>query len=206
MLKLERRRVAPPTALSRYKHGRDNWEDVAPADKQEVRQQLLEMQAYRCAYCEGSLCPSHHIEHFAPRGRFPDLTFDWTNLFLSCDSRDHCGHYKDRSGAQPYSPQHLIKPDQENPDHYLRFYSSGEIHSRKDLSPAKETKAAETLRVLHLNSTDLKAKRRRTLKMYKQMFEGLDPAEWRAYIEQELQAAANTPYFTIVRHFLEQPS
>ncbi|MDF5828215.1 TIGR02646 family protein [Pseudomonas aeruginosa] len=39
------------------------------------------MQGQRCAYCEALMSETNrHIEHFRQRGRYPQGTFDWSNL------------------------------------------------------------------------------------------------------------------------------
>jgi hypothetical protein len=59
-------------------------------------------QYYICAYCEISLNElGKHIEHIKPKSRYPEETFNYQELVLSCIDDKHlqrqehsCGHYK----------------------------------------------------------------------------------------------------------------
>ncbi len=216
MHKLDRAAVAAPVCLSAYMHGTHTWDDIGiiPNHKDEIRQQLEQLQGRRCAYCEGSLdILGQHIEHFRRKNaaHFPELTFDWDNLFWSCDVVDHCGHYKDRPSGDPYDPNRLIKPDQHDPQSYLYFHSSGEVRVRPHLSNADSDRAFETIRVFNLNQPALMALRRRALKMYADrnpdMLETLmsfDELDRRNFIEDEIQATRNDPHWTVICHFFEK--
>ena len=117
MRKLER--GPAPTCLSKYRHGANNWNDLTADDKKELWQKLDDMQGQRCAYCEGELrADKRHIEHFRQKGRDPKVTFLWSNLFGSCNRFENCGKYKDE--LPPYTTTDLIKPDDEDPEHFFR--------------------------------------------------------------------------------------
>jgi len=49
------KRPSAPACLARFSHGLNHWGDVLPADKDEIWQQLNQMQQQRCAYCECSI-------------------------------------------------------------------------------------------------------------------------------------------------------
>lgn len=99
-----------------------NWPSFDKNIKLLLHQHLLKEQQHLCIYCQQSipsktqkddpianpkiLHPSH-IEHIRPKeaGKFPLLTFEYTNLAVSCDgfeigstlprrSPDFCGHPK----------------------------------------------------------------------------------------------------------------
>src|SRR4051812_35154990 len=110
MHKLDRTAIPAPACLANYDHLQHSWGDIKQADKQVIRQSLVQLQGERCAYCEGSPYREGHIEHFRRKNpaHFPQLTFRWDNLFLACGSQDHCGHYKDRPRAPAYNPDHVI--------------------------------------------------------------------------------------------------
>jgi len=211
MRKLDRTSAKRPACLARYHHPSNTWDDLTALDKQEIRTSLQQMQSDRCAYCEGEALHKGHIEHFRRRHCFPDLTFDWDNLFLSCDSRAHCGHYKDRPKAAPYNPNDLIKPDVDAPDTFLYFHSSGEVLVRRGASAEEIHRAEETIRVFNLNDGQLKAQRRKVLKIYMQHapgileeFEQWDEQLRREYIEAEITENSDVPYATVIRHFFEK--
>ena len=144
MHKLDRDNTAAPPCLSGYHHTTHSWDNFGSKCKKQLRAALVKMQGIpgvttedaseygvRCAYCEDAIHHAGHIEHFRRKNKnhFPELTFDWSNLFLACGSKNHCGHYKDRSRANPYNPDELIKPDVEDPEEY--FYFVGGLRNMK---------------------------------------------------------------------------
>jgi uncharacterized protein (TIGR02646 family) len=82
-----------PACLHRYQHGRDNWDAFhrSPEDVQELRAALSAMHSTQCAYCESQTGGEWHIEHLWPKGEYPQRTFDWPNLFASCNRKETCG-------------------------------------------------------------------------------------------------------------------
>jgi uncharacterized protein (TIGR02646 family) len=169
----------------------------------------------RCAYCEALIHHAGHIEHFRRKNRhhpngYPELTFAWSNLFLACGSRTHCGHYKDGSEAPAYDPDELIKPDQHDPEHYLYFHSSGEVRPRHPLNAADTHRAEETIRVFGLNNASLPGERKKALRVYREKIAAdLDElADWpsedrEAYLCGEIEATRWDPYATTIKHFLQ---
>lgn len=214
MHKLDRNCVSEPTCLSQCNPRTQNW-DVGnpPLDKEEVRQALKGMQGKRCAYCEGNLYAGGHIEHFRRKRDYPLLCFEWTNLFLSCDSSKHCGHYKDRPGGKPYDPADLIKPDAEDTDAFFYFHSSGEVRVRGKIAAADQARAEETIRVFKLDDYALEAARERSLRAYLrrsgQLVEDLmkfDEADRAEFIRYEIEETKDEEYWTVIRHFFEKLS
>ena len=216
MHKLDRSKAPVPACLARYRHPEHNWDDVGPAEKSEIKASLAQMQGGRCAYCEGPLDSGSHIEHFRRKNplHFPELTFAWGNLFLSCDGgdkQDHCGHYKDRPGGEAYNPADLVKPDEDDPDRFLYFHSSGEVRPRSGASEADAKRARETIRVFHLNCGRLKAERRRALSIYRkrktgilEVLMGWDLESRRDFILEEIEVTRSDPYWTVIRHYFEK--
>jgi uncharacterized protein (TIGR02646 family) len=225
MHKLDRTGVAPPACLATYNYKAQSWDDLAPVCKRELRAALVLMQGIpgvttpdaneyglRCAYCEGTIFHEGHIEHFRRKNakHFPQLTFAWNNLFLACGSNEHCGHYKDRRGALAYDPAQLIKPDQDEPDSYLYFHSSGEVRARAGLNPVDASRANETIRVFGLDDRTLAGSRAKSISIYKRkVASDLDElASWpfadrQAYLAGEVDATRYEPYATTVKHFLQ---
>ncbi len=164
-----------------------------------------------CSYCESSIVDhAHgHIEHFRPKNRFPALTFEWENLYLSCMANSHCGHYKDSAAAPHYDPDRLIAPDTDDPGEYLVFHASGEVGVRPGITADKTERAQLTITVLNLDETTLRARRRATLLSYRDIIGSeLDeisgwPAEERdEYLRGEIEASRGAEYSTAIRHFL----
>ena len=228
MHKLNRSSVTAPSCLAGYDYRTQAWDDIGAACKRQVRDALLQVQGIpgvttknasefglRCAYCEGAIRHGGHIEHFRRKNcnrsdGYPELTFDWDNLFLACGSQGHCGHYKDRRLAPPYDPDLIIKPDEHDPDHYLYFHSSGEVRPRNGLSQADELRARETIRVFGLDSRALAGERARAVSKYRNMksqdFEELaswDEADRQEYLRAEIEETHWEPYATTIKHFLQ---
>lgn len=210
------KRNQAPTCLAKYRHGRDNWDNVTSADKADIWIELEAMQGKRCAYCEIDISNSDkQIEHFHQKGRNPQLTFQWGNLFGSCKNKDRCGDHKDN--LKPvYQPQDLIKPDIEDPEKYLVFLPDGSVRPRKRLSPADEHRAKETIRIFNLNGA-LKQIRFSEIQGYVQYAEELaemasqHPAkEWlplvTASLEKERIATKDLPFATAIWHVLTRQS
>lgn len=59
-------------------------ESIYKAD--DVRDQLLEDQHYKCAYCESRITKEYNdVEHYRPKSVYYWLGHDWNNLLYSCD-------------------------------------------------------------------------------------------------------------------------
>jgi len=232
MLKLDRTSVPEPPCLKAFDYTIHTWDDFKNPCRRVVRLALQRIQGQqlvtddendeaeyilglRCAYCESQIFFGGHIEHFRRKNEkhFPELTFEWTNLFLACASTEHCGHYKDRPGALPYNPDELIKPDVDDPDKYLYFHSSGEVRVRNNqgLSPDELRRGSETIRVFNLRDSRLSGLRRAAVSSYisrnPNILESLmefSPEDRQEYIQMEIEATQWQPFSTTIRHFLEK--
>lgn len=148
-----------PNFLTQYDPITDRWSADEPCipsrdHREEIWTALLSMQGGVCAYCEADLQNNRHIEHFAVRSRHPSLTFEWSNLFGSCNRTDCCGHYKD-DACNPhrgYNLADLIKPDSEDPWHFLVFSSDGRVSVRDGLSGPDANRGQTTIDVFNLNA------------------------------------------------------
>lgn len=202
-----------PRCLTRYRHGLNNWslQSPTPQEREQVWECLRAMQDTRCAYCEADISkPGHsHIEHFRQRDRFPQGTFDWTNLFGSCCREDACGTFKDRCGA--YEHGVLVKPDVDDPDDYFIFISDGTIVPRANLDDRSKHRAVETLRIFNLDAQNgaLREMRREAVRPYlntvqtlMEMAEEYSEDDIQAFLEEEIQQIASLPFSTAIRHTL----
>lgn len=200
-----------PACLFHYQHGRDNWGAMRRDDKVEIWQALETMQRQRCAYCEAAITEGNrHIEHFVQKGRDPRVTFQWDNLFGSCNREDSCGKYKDHC-AGAYNPADLLKPDVDDPDHYFVFVADGTIQLRASLSDADRQRASETLRVFNLDAEHgaLRHMRQRETAGYVPiaeelwaLFDEFSEDEWQQLLDDELAATAHLPFVSAIRHTL----
>jgi uncharacterized protein (TIGR02646 family) len=232
---LDRSTEGAPDCLVNWKSPEKTWDDFSGEGylcKKQLRLALQRLQSrqiiddhaddeikyllgLRCAYCEGPIYHGGHIEHFRRKNKnhFPHLTFEWTNLFLACGSKKHCGHYKDRPRAAPYNPDDLIKPDIHNPDDYLYFYSSGDVRVRNSdgMTEAERRRGSETIRVFNLDCGHLKGARHKALNQYLDSNTGILDAlmdfeehDRHDFITQEIEATKHDPYWTTIRHFFEK--
>lgn len=201
-----------PDGLDRYRHGKNRWEDVSSEDKSAIWTALEQMQGRRCAYCESGIDEGRrHIEHFRQRARHQRGTFDWSNLFGSCNRDDRCGKHKDRCTPE-YALDDLIKPDIDDPEHFFLFVSDGSIALRTGLSAVEQRRAQETLRVFNLQHRPLRYQRQQAVAGYVQTSEALcaiaaeyPEQQWLPLLESELAAIADLPFATAIKHTLMMP-
>lgn len=201
-----------PTCLDNYRHGVQQWCDVSADDRSEIRRELASMQGRLCAYCESDMdVHGEHIEHFRQRSRHPQGTFEWSNLFAACTQRGCCAKHKDECGDYPHAD--LIKPDEEDPEHFFLFASNGSIAIRTSLLTEEERRRAqETLRVFNLDEQWGRLRKMREiacsgyLQIAKELVEmtdaGFDSVELESYIQQEYEYIHNSPYCTAIKHTL----
>jgi uncharacterized protein (TIGR02646 family) len=67
--------------------GKDLWESV-PKEKADLVKQLYIEQKGLCCYCGQRLNPDNNkiiIEHLNPKESFPNMVFDYQNLYASCE-------------------------------------------------------------------------------------------------------------------------
>ncbi|POD76279.1 TIGR02646 family protein [Pseudomonas syringae group genomosp. 3] len=208
------RHCVPPPGLNRYRHGKDTWSATCPTqeERRAIWISLDLMQGARCAYCEGPMDEGNrHIEHFRQRRNHPKGTFDWSNLFGSCDRAGTCGKAKDQCAVYPHEV--LIKPDIDNPDAFLVFNPGGTVKPRAELSPSDHRRASETIRILALDGA-LNQIRRAELCGYIQTMEVFaeyaeefpDDDGWVEQLEQEVRDTAHLPFATAIRHVLTRQS
>lgn len=210
MHQLDRTHTPAPAGLNRYAFGVNDWNDLTVNDRQEIRAALELMQTRRCAYCECDLdIFEPHIEHFRQRSRYPQGTFEWDNLFWSCQRTDSCGKFKDSCG--PYNHEDLIKPDVEDPEHFFLFITSGAIKLRTGLTAGEQHRANETLRIFNLDEQwgPLRKMRQiavsgylRTLEDLQELRAVFSPEEIEAHINSEFDYTRRLPFCTAIKHAL----
>lgn len=212
MHKLHRDPV-PPSGLNNYQHGRDTWSRTCPTQQERdaIWEKLNAMQGQRCAYCEGQMDQANrHIEHFQQRGRYPQGTFNWHNLFGSCNRVGTCGDHKDKCGVYPH--QNLIKSDIEDPEVFLVFTPNGSIRPRSNLSPDDDHRAKETIRILALDGVLNQIRRAevagyiQTAEAFAELAQHFPEDEWLPELQQEIQNTAHLPFATAIKHVLTRQS
>jgi uncharacterized protein (TIGR02646 family) len=145
-----------PDCLAQFRHGKDNWSVISSNSlTNDIWEKLNNMQHGYCAYCECRLSEDNtkrHIEHFIQKGQVPRLTFNWDNLFGSCNSPNRCGKYKDDApAAKKIDLAKVCKPDVIDPAKLILFLNSGKVRSRAGLTPQNKELADNTITVFNLD-------------------------------------------------------
>lgn len=111
----------------------------------EVKENLKRETHCKCMYCESyiSVVSPEHIEHYRPKALYPEKTFEWDNLGLSCP---WCNIKKQDTFDENCS---VINPYYENPDDF--FISLGTMIVHKPGN--KRAELSENL--LELNRPEL---------------------------------------------------
>jgi len=202
-----------PNCLSKFRHGKNNWGDVTTGEKDKIWKKITKMQGIYCAYCESDLQQGgKHIEHFRQKNSsiYPQGTFQWDNLFGSCNRIESCGIHKDHCGS--YAPDDLIKPDTDDPEYFFRFISDGTIAIKSGLSDQEQNRAKETLRIFNLDAERGTLRQIResmvtgyiqNYEMLLEIFEVLGKDEYEISLKQELDKINNLPFSTAIKHVIE---
>ncbi|MDD9983357.1 MAG: TIGR02646 family protein [Gammaproteobacteria bacterium] len=135
------------------------YRNLQQPERGATEQSLFAEQTGQCVYCGRGISLArkqhHHIEHFRPRSKYPDLQLDYANLFLSCGpDSDHgaqstCGHHK----GDWFEEDCHIPPAPEACAERFQFRSSGRIAG--DGSPEADKMIAK----LNLNHPELVTER-----------------------------------------------
>ena len=118
MMKMERLTNSPKCLKNNKEIWTKDWKEKVNKGKtnnfnwhnksKEILTALKEMTANHCAFCDVALSPigdaSEEIEHFKPKVKFPNLSYDWNNLYPICSS---CN--KTKSSRFDYK---LLRPDE----------------------------------------------------------------------------------------------
>jgi uncharacterized protein (TIGR02646 family) len=127
-----------------------SWEEISDI-RRDLRKYILEKeQDNLCVYCEKKITADKeksNIDHFKTRNLFPHLTFDYTNLFVSCNNSNHCSNYKDKKGLSTEQFNDLLHPS-ENIENIIEHTYTGELE-------AKNFKGNFTIEALNLNYISL---------------------------------------------------
>lgn len=206
MHKLERTLPEPTLLKSARENGLSDWDEFPTSDKKTVRDELLMMQNFRCAYCERTLHDVSNeaenkwdglIEHFRKKDKnfHPELTFVWENLFYSCCTGATCGRHKDNFVNDKSQYALLIDPCKENPEDFFIFDYKGEIAVRSTLSDADRERAEFTIKAFGLANPLLTQQRKELLRKYQWMKQYPDQ------LDKNLSAIGNEPFITAIYNY-----
>ncbi len=104
----------------------------------------------KCMYCESWIKPLDFgdIEHFHPKSLYPDDTFNWDNLLLSCR---FCNRYNGK-GAHDTKTYPIINPEKDAPEDCF-IYRQPRIEAAPNLPTT--ARSARTITVCDLHRVDL---------------------------------------------------
>ena len=126
--------------------------------RQSVVDALREAQRGLCVYCGRRLHPGRpgrsHIEHFRPQSRYPDLSVDLANLFLSCGPEAQAGKPSETCGnakGDRFDETGCIEPQYPACTHRFRFLLTGEVAPRT----GDDAAAGTMIELLNLNHREL---------------------------------------------------
>ena len=167
------------------KHVGSPWKDfIGTDDHAKLADALYERQDCYCAYCEIHLKDQSagHIEHLERRRDNPQRTFDWTNLFYSCNKSDSCGKHKDDDKKRiRFNPAAIIDPSEENPLDFFVYTANGRIVARDESGRDREE---ETIHVFNLNNPQLQRMRGRAAEVVSYVLESVsDEADKDAFVQ-----------------------
>ena len=143
-----------------------SWDDLTEI-KERLREFILTHEqtiadVSLCTYCERKVAlVSTHIDHVKPKAedKFPELFSEYSNLTVSCNSKNSCGHKKGKEYDERF-----IHPVVDNPEDFLSYeVTTGKIIPTE---PTKKERVARTCEILGLNSShELVGARKRVLNL-----------------------------------------
>jgi uncharacterized protein (TIGR02646 family) len=135
-----------------------SWETLTREIGYDIRRHMLtEEQNFQCAYTETRLDPSSgqsHTDHFKKQNLFPDMIFEWDNLFTACNNEYYGAKFKDRN-IKKADYQYLINPAKEDPQKHFSYSMTGEVLADHD-----DEKGKLTIDSFNLNDYALREQRK----------------------------------------------
>lgn len=157
-------------------------QDVVENDfsKAQLREALVQEQFYICCYCNDSIKGEPldtKIEHFLPKEKYRDRTFDYQNLLAACNGGEkeadpkllnprvlHCDSKKDNEDP---SQIQLVTPFDIDAHTHFYFTENGEIRSNTQ-------QGKNTITFLNLDCKRLNLRRKKVIETYLYEFETED--------------------------------
>lgn len=174
--------------------------------RSQTRDYILKNEQFnQCAYTELPLFYENndsHLEHLKRKNVtfFPELAFEWSNLFVSCNFDDFGGKYKDNKylkGKTRADNALIINPALENPADFFELKSWGELTIKENLNDNDRKKAEISIDAFNLNHNSLKERRKEMIQSIKDyqnggfdsemIFECLSGSGFKSVIDNELR-------------------
>jgi len=151
------------------------WKNFRGRNGKEIlRNKLKLLQNGLCVYCEEKLDKyGFHIEHILSKSLNPPLTFEYSNLSLSCikdgtissettTNPISCGHAPLKRD-NIYDENFFIKPTEVGSSSLFQYKMNGEIAPANGISTHDISRVEHTIRVLNLDCLRLNRDRRETI-------------------------------------------
>ncbi len=136
------------------------WNDITSI-RSRLREHILtaEQLGY-CAYTEIKISDANdcHIDHYRTRNLFPEKTFEYRNLMVSCNSEEYGAKYKDKQVKGKSDYDNLINPVEDNPTDYMEYTFTGEIQPIDS-----NEKGMKTIAYFNLNQRSLINRRKQAI-------------------------------------------
>jgi len=144
-----RAKIKHPSISSAWK------ESYISAIRASLREDILSKeQENLCCYCEIKINASRensNIDHFKTRNLFPDLTLNYKNLFVSCNTNGQCSSYKDSHIKNKIEYDSIINPLIDIPENFFDYLLTGDIFPKENISHSDREKAEFTIQIFQLN-------------------------------------------------------
>jgi uncharacterized protein (TIGR02646 family) len=143
-----------------------------------LHQHLWRDQKGLCGYCEQEVpqktTPEEelksHFEHIKPQKHFPNFTYAFENIVISCEGfdltttpeikREFCGHFKDK-GANYYDNLLFLNPTEiKDIESYFSYDSEGQISPNLFRTDNEQNQAAYMIKTLGLDNPILNLMRK----------------------------------------------
>lgn len=169
------------------------WEDISPI-RPLLRKHILDEQNNFCAYTELRLdtVDDCHIDHYHTRSLFPEETFKYENLLVSCNSEEYGAKYKDKSIKTKEDYKELVNPVENSPSDFIEFGLTGKV-----VAVAGCSKGKQTISYFNLNEKSLIQRRKTAVANLLQM---------RAYLTEDEMVASLGEFETMIRQLYKDCS
>ncbi len=131
---------------------------------QSIRGQLSRMTQGHCAFCDGRLGTESRetVEHFRPKSTFPELAYDWANLFSCCDVCQATKREKfDEVALKPDAEEYFFH------HYFIANYKTGDLDALPSTRTQDRKRAEVTIALYGLNLETRKKARLREWEQYR---------------------------------------
>ncbi|MDP8240964.1 MAG: retron system putative HNH endonuclease [Candidatus Hatepunaea meridiana] len=128
-----------------------------------IKKVLVKMFEGKCAYCESDMTHIEygHVEHYRPTSKFPELTFEWSNLLLACGVCNGSANKGEKfPEANVGGP--IVNPCNDDPDYHFKFVYDKTAHLASVYGITERGELTENL--LGLNRNELREHRSNMIK------------------------------------------